>query len=94
MVPININSRRFALIDSDLPSTDRKPTPSCSPEIQNSPFVFQNIGQPKQSRIDGEVWPPIFKPEFIRWQFSQSISFAIKKFFLLIYLFFSDFFLK
>uniref|UniRef100_A0A914DCG8 Sulfotransferase domain-containing protein n=1 Tax=Acrobeloides nanus TaxID=290746 RepID=A0A914DCG8_9BILA len=28
--------------------------------------VFQPEGHPKQSIIDGEIWPPIFKPEFVR----------------------------
>lgn len=32
------------------------------PEAQ----VFQPEGHPKQSKIDGEIWPPIFKTEFVR----------------------------
>uniref|UniRef100_A0AC34QED8 Sulfotransferase domain-containing protein n=1 Tax=Panagrolaimus sp. JU765 TaxID=591449 RepID=A0AC34QED8_9BILA len=28
--------------------------------------VYQPEGHPKQSRIDGEIWPPIFRTEFVR----------------------------
>lgn len=57
------------------------PTPPCTPFAQTPLFirqftfndgkapeatVFQPEGHPKQAVIDGEVWPPIFKTEFVR----------------------------
>ncbi|KHN85737.1 Sulfotransferase family cytosolic 2B member 1 [Toxocara canis] len=66
MAPLSTRSRKLRLTDDDLPCTDRHPSPPCSPEVNESAFVFQEAGFPKQSRIDGEVWPPIFKPEFVR----------------------------
>ncbi|MCP9264691.1 Sulfotransferase domain protein [Dirofilaria immitis] len=39
---------------------------SCSLEDHENAFVFQLNGQPKQSCIDNEIWPPVFKPEFVR----------------------------
>ncbi|VDK51610.1 unnamed protein product [Anisakis simplex] len=66
MAPLNIRSRKLLLNDSELPCTDRHSPLPCSPEVNEEAFVFQDPGFPKQSRIDGEVWPPIFKPAFVR----------------------------
>ncbi|KAI1719599.1 sulfotransferase domain-containing protein [Ditylenchus destructor] len=55
------------------PCTPNAPAQLCSPIFspsahskQGDAFVFQPTGHPKQAKIDGEVWPPIFKPEFVR----------------------------
>uniref|UniRef100_A0A915ATF2 Sulfotransferase domain-containing protein n=1 Tax=Parascaris univalens TaxID=6257 RepID=A0A915ATF2_PARUN len=66
MAPLITRNHKLCLTDSELPSTERNPSPPCSPEVQETAFVFQEPGLPKQSRIDGEVWPPIFKPAFVR----------------------------
>lgn len=71
MAPLSTRSRRLCLTDSELPSTERNPSPPCSPEVQETAFVFQEPGLPKQSRIDGEIWPPIFKPAFVRLFFQK-----------------------
>lgn len=28
--------------------------------------IYQPPGHPKQARFDNEIWPPIFKPEYVR----------------------------
>lgn len=33
---------------------------------QSSVIVYQPPGHPKQAMFDNEIWPPIFKPEFVR----------------------------
>ncbi|KJH45997.1 sulfotransferase domain protein [Dictyocaulus viviparus] len=53
-----------------MPSCDR--TPSCTPcspfELQESDtaVIYEPKGHPRQAIFDGEIWPPIFKPEYVR----------------------------
>ncbi|KAK0407655.1 hypothetical protein QR680_003516 [Steinernema hermaphroditum] len=54
----------FEIDDRDLPSLAHE-SPPCSPYLQEA-HVYQNPGEPKQSVIDGEIWPPVFKTEFVR----------------------------
>jgi len=70
--------RKLTLEEVELPTIVRTsgtapPTPCspCSPSTigpfgQKEAFVYQPEGHPKQSFIDGEIWPPIFKAEFVR----------------------------
>ena len=47
--------------------------PPCSPALAlpapTPALVFQPAGHPKQALIDGELWPPIFQPEAVRYDF-------------------------
>ncbi|XGW06131.1 hypothetical protein V3C99_016452 [Haemonchus contortus] len=69
------------LDETEMPSCDRTPpcTPKtpCSPlELQNTnfcfrkgpdvPVIYQPEGHPRQAVIDGDIWPPIFKPQHVR----------------------------
>jgi hypothetical protein len=46
---------------------DKKHQPKLELQLQQQPYVvYQPIGHPKQALIDNEIWPPIFKPEFVR----------------------------
>uniref|UniRef100_A0A915D2R3 Sulfotransferase domain-containing protein n=1 Tax=Ditylenchus dipsaci TaxID=166011 RepID=A0A915D2R3_9BILA len=47
------------------PVYPQTPCTPCSPIFKDA-FVFQPVGHPKQVMIDNEVWPPIFKAEFVR----------------------------
>ncbi|MFH4977388.1 hypothetical protein AB6A40_004097 [Gnathostoma spinigerum] len=42
------------------------PTPKCPPLPNDESIIFQPPGFPKQTRFDGEVWTPIFKPDLVR----------------------------
>ncbi|KAJ1357916.1 hypothetical protein KIN20_016190 [Parelaphostrongylus tenuis] len=39
---------------------------SCFKKGTDSSVIYQPMGHPRQSIIDGEIWPPIFKPEHLR----------------------------
>lgn len=68
MAPAGKHNLKLEIEGADLPTTKSVPTSaSCSLETDNSSFVFQLEGQPKQACIDNEVWPPVFKPEFLRY---------------------------
>lgn len=57
--------RRPTVDDTDLPSVSSEAAP-CTPVELSEAAVFQPEGHPKQAVIDGEIWPPIFKAEFVR----------------------------
>ncbi|VDO21132.1 unnamed protein product [Brugia timori] len=67
MAPTSKHNRKLKIEGTDLPTAKHIPTSaSCSLQDRKSAFVFQLDGQPKQSCIDNEIWPPVFKPEFLR----------------------------
>lgn len=75
MQKINTLLRSLTIEDIELPSLKHKKTPPCNPCLSplvissltlDSGFLFQPLGHPKQALIDQEIWPPIFKPEFVR----------------------------
>ncbi|VDN17530.1 unnamed protein product [Gongylonema pulchrum] len=70
MAPTSNRNRELRIKDAELPSTAAQHQPnsaSCSTEAhQAAALIFQREGHPKQAYIDGEIWPPIFKPEFVR----------------------------
>ncbi|TKR69462.1 hypothetical protein L596_021621 [Steinernema carpocapsae] len=51
--------------DRDLPSLAHE-TPPCSPLFPSEAQIIHRPGEPKQALIDGEMWPPVFKAEFVR----------------------------
>lgn len=78
MAPTNKHNHKLKIEGNELPTTKNIPTSaSCSLENQPNAFVFQLNGQPKQSCIDNEIWPPVFKPEFLRYYLEQE---KVKKF--------------
>ncbi|VDK66969.1 unnamed protein product [Onchocerca ochengi] len=67
MAPTSKLNRKLKIEGTDLPTaTHVSNSASCSLEDHENAFVFQLNGQPKQSCIDNEIWPPVFKPEFVR----------------------------
>ncbi len=57
------------LNDNELPSIERfLESPPCSPTVNREALIFQPAGHPKQAMFDEEIWPPIFKPEFVRYE--------------------------
>ncbi|KAK6754143.1 hypothetical protein RB195_013257 [Necator americanus] len=73
--------KHLKIDEAEMPSCERTPpcTPKtpCSPlEIQNNnfcfrkgpdtPVIYQPEGHPRQAVIDGDIWPPIFKPQHVR----------------------------
>ncbi|EFO21278.1 sulfotransferase domain-containing protein [Loa loa] len=67
MAPTSKHNRKLKIEGTDLPTAKHLPTSaSCSLETHKNAFVFQLEGQPKQSYVDNEIWPPVFKPEFVR----------------------------
>ncbi|VDM68045.1 unnamed protein product [Strongylus vulgaris] len=73
--------QHLKLDEAEMPSCDRTPprTPKtpCSPlELHNNtfcfrkgpdtPVIYQPEGHPRQAVIDGDIWPPIFKPQHVR----------------------------
>lgn len=80
-MPVRLSNllSKLSVDEGELPSLTPPCTP-CSPLAPTglhpllsptargdfSSFVFQPNGQPKQAMIDGEIWPPIFKSEFVR----------------------------
>lgn len=71
MKKINSLLRSLTIEDDELPSLKDIKTPPCTPctsppVLLTDTFVFQPTGHPKQAIIDGEIWPPIFKSEFVR----------------------------
>ncbi|VDL67136.1 unnamed protein product [Nippostrongylus brasiliensis] len=74
--------KNLKLEEAEMPSCDRTPpctpkSPLSSHEQKNAKFNFrkgsdvsvtyQPEGHPRQAIIDGEIWPPIFKPEHLRF---------------------------
>lgn len=68
MAPISgcIRSVQLKLDELPKPNEHEPMAASCSPLVQETAFVFQAPGNPKQSFIDGEIWPPVFKPDSLR----------------------------
>lgn len=70
------NTSMPILEEFKLPTVHELPSASCSPKSLDVAFVFQPPGYPKQAYFDGETWPPIFKPELVRYFFCHSHFFS------------------
>lgn len=67
MAPVSKHNRKLTIKDVDLPIAIHQPSSaSCSSEVHEAALIFQPEGYPKQACIDNEIWPPIFKPEYVR----------------------------
>uniref|UniRef100_A0A0R3RR60 Sulfotransfer_1 domain-containing protein n=1 Tax=Elaeophora elaphi TaxID=1147741 RepID=A0A0R3RR60_9BILA len=67
MAPINKHNPKLKFDEIDLHTTKHAAISACcSLENQKNAIIFQLNDQPKQCYIDNEIWPPVFKPEFLR----------------------------
>lgn len=49
--------------------------PPCTPIfVKNEVLLYQPEGWPKQALIDGEIWPPVFTAESVRYKFMHIYS--------------------